>query len=110
MYDRKELNIIKTLIKKEIKEQYFNLGMAKTELSFSINNIEENGEGHKPFKNNITTGEFKKMAEDKVTKIKNELKELSSLCFKTNEMLGKINDSEKTLQTDTNKEEWDMEI
>lgn len=89
IYNEKDLNIIKHLINKEIKEQSFNLGMAETELRFSINNIKEKGEGHKPFQTDLTLGEFKEMAETTMFEIKNELEKLNSLYLKTNTLLSK---------------------
>lgn len=99
MYSQKELEKIKELINKRMSEVHFDLGMAETELLFSINNINKNGEGHKPFETDITLGEFKEKAELKTMEIKKELEELSSLYLKTNSLL------------DSNREEeWEMEL
>ena len=92
MYNGKDMKMIKNLINKEVREQHFQLGMAETELMFSINNIKEKGEGHKPFETSLTLGEFKEMTEAKISRIKKELEELSLLHFKTNMLLNKIDD------------------
>ena len=92
MYDENDLIIIKSLINNEIRELHFQLGMAEAELMFSINNIKEKGEGHKPFETSLTLGEFKEMAEAKISRIKKELEELNLLHFKTSMLLNKIDD------------------
>lgn len=75
--------------------------MAETELLFSVNDIKQNGKGYKSFDTDMTLGEFKEKVEFKITEIKMELEEISSLYLKTNTLL----------ETELNKEnDWKLEL